>query len=183
MATFATIEPRVPQVQVRGDHRPVLSLAVKSESLLLDAAGSRPAPFVFARDYSKKVIEAFHSSACLSAVVSEAEPHELEAKVLVRRSVENRVALLNLATAYLIPGVEDREIAVEVDLRDLASSREIRAKRSYQYRVWYELLFLPIHPFFSPAAFDLKLSDWLIRATTGEALQKMLNPDVSDGVS
>jgi hypothetical protein len=175
MATFASFDPTIPKVEVIGDRRPVLSLSVKTEVLSLDAEG-RPGPAFLSRDYSREVIGAFRSTGALSAVVPQSQPHDLGGDVLVRRSVQNRTALLNLATAYLIPGVEDREIAMEIDLHDLASSRDVRVKRSYRFRVWYELLFLPIYPFYSPAAFEMKLSAWLFKVTASEALQKMLNP-------
>lgn len=169
MATFAT---RTPEGRVRFQGRPSLYVTVTSETVQLDNTGHR-IPF-FHRDYTNDVINALRACGCYHSVSTTPESgFDLEASVHVRRVVENDSALLNLATADLIPAVEERYIGVRVRVRDPESHNEAEAERSRTFRVWYELLFLPIYPFKSPARFEMKLFPQLVRESVAEAAARV----------
>lgn len=165
MATFASqgVEQRF---DLRG--RPSLHVSVTSEMIQLNNADQR-VPLLFAPDYSDDVIRALGACDCFSAVDTTPGSHDLEASIRVSRVVHNNSTLLNFVTAMIVPAVEDRQISIRVSARDRRSNAEATVQRIRDFRVWYQLFLLPVYPFASPAAFEMKLLSQLIREAVAEA--------------
>jgi hypothetical protein len=172
MATFASRDPE-QHFDLRG--RPSLYVSVTSEMLQLNNA-DQSVPLLFDPDYSDDVLSALRACDCFAAIDTTPGPHDLEADIRVSRVVHNKSALLNLATAMVIPAVEDRRISIQVSIRDPSSNAEAKAERVRDFRVWYQLFLLPIYPFKSPAAFEVKLLPQLVREAVAEATARISAP-------
>lgn len=169
MATFASLDPeRRPDL---GD-RPSLSVSVVNEVRQLDNA-NEDAPTWFAPDDSRYVVEGLRECDCFTAVAATQAPGDLRVSVRLSRVAQNRVGLLTLLTAYLLPAFEDRQISIRASVEDPRSKAEGHAERTRDFRVWYELLLLPVHPFNSPALFEAKLVRQLAREAVTEAITRM----------
>jgi len=179
MATFAS---RDPERRFDLGGRPSLYVSVTSEMLQLNNANQR-VPLLFDPDYSDDVISALRACDCLGAIETTPGPQDLEVSVRVRRVVHNKSALLNLVTVMLIPAVEDRRISIQVSIRDPDSNAEANAERIRDFRVWYQLFLLPVYPFKSPAAFEMKLLPQLIREAVAEAIIRVRAPASQQGAA
>ncbi len=168
MATFASLEPEQPS---DSSGRPSLYVAVTSETLHLNNV-DQSVPLLFDPDYTDDVMNALHACDCYATVETSPGSYDFEASVRVRRVVHNKSALINLITAMLIPAVEDRQIAVQVQIKNLDSNAEASAERVRSFRVWYQLFLLPVYPFKSPAAFEMRLLPQLIREAVSEAIAR-----------
>jgi len=179
MATFAS---RDPEQLSRFGGRPSLSVSVVSEMLQLNNANQR-VPLPWNPDYSDDVISALRACDCFATVERSPGPHGLQASVRVSRVVHNKSALLNLVTAMLIPAVEDRQISIQVSIIDHSSDAEANTERIRDFRVWYQLFLLPVYPFKSPAAFEMKLLPQMVREAVTEAVARIRVPAAQQGAA
>ena len=166
--TFSDLPERLPQDGLP-DARVSARMNIIIEELWLDGAGkSTPAPY---EQYSpQRVLDALDRSGLFTAISTEATAYDIDATVRVQRAVYNRTGLLQLVTAYLVPGIEDRRILVATTLRDSRSGAEETGEASGEFRVWYELLLLPLAFSHASVRFEDNLLSGLVRKSVGEAL-------------
>lgn len=179
MATFA---PREPEQPIHLEGRPSLYLNIESEMIQLNNANQR-VPLPWKPDYAGDVRDALAACRCYGEILSDPGPADLEARVSVRRLVHNKSALLNLATAMLIPAVEDRQLTIRVELTDRRTGQVATAEESREFRVWYQLFLLFVYPFKSPAAFEMNLLPQLVRGAMSAAILQLHDPSPSTRLS
>ena len=166
--TFSDLPERLPD-DALPDPRDAARLRIVIDEVWLDSAGqATPAPY---EQYSsERVLDALYRSRLFATLSTEATAYDIDATVRVRRAVYNRSGFFQLATAYLVPGIEDRKILVSTTLRDIRSGVEATSEASGEFRVWYELLLFPLAFSHASDRFEDELLSRLLRKSAGEAL-------------
>jgi hypothetical protein len=124
-------------------------------------------------DCGESVSRVLEQSQLVAAVSAVPEDHDLTVDIRVTRSIHNQISLWAIATAFLIPGVQDRTLCVRTALRTRTGGHEASSEACRDFRVWFELLFLPIWAWHTPAGFEERLRDTLIQNTARTALREL----------
>jgi hypothetical protein len=165
MATFADYDP--PAVSSPVTSRPTLAVEVVEESYLGDASGGW-SKTGWLSAHGGEVRRALEASGRVQLVDARSQP-ALQARVVVQRYQSSMAeALLHLLTAFLVPVTTERQIAVELTL--VRGEEEVQASRRFAFRVWHDLLLIPVYPWGSPARLERELVRGLTLECASEAL-------------